>query len=181
MAIRSPDGTIYTTSGSIQQFNPNDQTHDLFNLYDQELIALGGSPIFYYELFIGSQTIDKLYIESRGKLWSQHPVELTAVYEPIPSQAAMGLFGLDSPDDSVIFYLNYKSFLEKVGHPPVIGSRIFTPHRREHWEITNRKTSGFQRFGEIRLEIYTKRFQESLTTGEGRVSQGGNETGFTLN
>ena len=177
--IRRPDGTPYTLSGSLKQFDPSNQTHDLFNRYDQELIALGGSPIFYYEMFIGSNTIDKLYIESRGKLWSQHPIELTAVYEPIAGQASMGLFGLDSPDDSMVFYLNYKAFLESVGHPPVIGSRIFTPHKREHWEIINRKSGGFQRFGEVRLEIYTKRFQESLTTMEGRVSQA--EPDFEIN
>lgn len=170
MTIRKPDGSIYEPLGSIVQFDPENPTHELYNRWDAEIIKIGGSPIFYYEVFIGAKTIDPLYLESKGKIWSQHPTQLFAVYEPIASQGLITNFGVDSPDN-MVFYLNYRAVLDTLGHPPVIGSRIFTPHKREHWEIVERKVGAFQKWGEIRIELYCTRFQDDASLGAGRVSQ----------
>ena len=83
--IRNLDGTPYRVTGNIQQFNPGTPDYELFNLWDQESIKRGGSPIEYYEVFISQQAIDTLYSESRAKVWSQHPIMLWCFYEPIPS------------------------------------------------------------------------------------------------
>lgn len=171
MAIKNPDGTPYNVTGSVNTFDPESPVHELFNTWDQELIEWGGSPIFYYELFIQFQTLDKLYLEDRGKLWSPVPVQLIAIYEPIPSTKDQGLFGIDSPDE-MVFMLNYESVLESLGgSPPKIGSRIFTPHKRENWVVVQRNVGDFHLWGEVRLELICSRFQESLTTGEGEVTQ----------
>jgi hypothetical protein len=171
MAILKPDGTPYTTRGSLQQFSPTGNTHDLFNRYNREIIEAGGSPVHYYEVFIPTGSIDKVFVESKNKVWSQHPVEFTAIYEPLNPQLAMTIFGPNSIDQPMVFYTNYQSFLDKIGHPPVLGSRLYTPQLKEHWEILDRRTSGYQNWGVVTLEIHCKRFQESLTTGEGRVTQ----------
>lgn len=171
MPIYRPDGSTYQTKGSVQQFDPKGSANELFNRYNKEIIEIGGSPIFYHELFIPSQSIDKLYIESRSKMWSQHPIEVMASYEPLAPQLRMSLFGPDGHSESMVFYTNYQHFLERVGHPPVIGSRIYTPQMKENWEVLDRRTGGFQNWGIVVLEIHCKLFQESLTTGEGRVSQ----------
>ena len=63
MGILGNDGKPYKPAGSLQQFDPENTEHCLFNLWDQELIEIGGSPIFYYEVFIQSGTIDPLYRE----------------------------------------------------------------------------------------------------------------------
>jgi hypothetical protein len=104
--LKNPDGTPYCTTGSIQQFDPESPDHKLFNSWDEEIIRMGGSPIFYYEVFIQTATMDPLYMEDRSKIWSPVPLQLQALYEPIPSQNAMGAFGFDGPDE-MIFELNY--------------------------------------------------------------------------
>lgn len=171
MAIYNPDGTPYKSRGSLQQFDPKGPNNDLFNRFNQEVIEIGGSPVYYHEMFVGTQSIDKLYIEARNKMWSQHPIEFMAMYEPVSPQLAMTLFGPDNSSNTMVFYTNYKHFLEKIGHPPVIGSRIYTPQLKEHWEIMDRRTSGYQNWGVVTLEIHCVRFQESLTTGSGEVTQ----------
>ncbi len=170
MTVRKPDGSIYRPLGSLKQFDPSNPTHDLFNRWDQEAISLGGSPVHYLELSLTRSSIDKLYHEARNKLWAQHPVELTAVYDPMPSQSAQGLFGIDGPDD-LIFMFNYKAVLDAIGHPPVIGSRVFSPHLRENWEVVDRKLGDFHKWGAVRLELHCTRFREDRTTGDGRVTQ----------
>jgi hypothetical protein len=170
MAIFNPDGTQYQVTGDMRQFDPNSPDHCLFAMWDEELIKISGTPLFYYEVFIQDQTIDPIYWEDRGKIWSSQPITLYGYYEPIPSQNAMTQFGIDAPDE-MKFELNYKATLRDVGHPPKIGSRIFSPHLSENWKIIQRNLGEFKKWGVIRLELICQRFQESLTTGEGNITQ----------
>lgn len=170
MVILNPDGSTFQPSGSLQQFDPENPELDLFNVWDQEVIQIGGTPLFYYELFINVNNIDELYVEARDKLWSQHPVCLYGFYDPIPSQNLLGTFGIDSPDE-MMFEFNYRSVLQALNHPPKIGARIFSPHKRENWVIIQRNVEVFKLWGELRLQVMCQRFQESLTTGEGKVTQ----------
>jgi len=168
--IYNCDGTPYKPSGTYQQYNPNNPEHDLFNSWDQESLRRGGSPIFYYEVFIQPQTVDPIYFEDRGKLFSPISVELWGNYEPVPSQNYMSAFGIDAPDE-MRFEVNYRATLKSIGHPPKIGSRIFTPHLRENWVVIQRNLGEFKLWGALRLELICQRFQESLTTGEGKVTE----------
>lgn len=170
MVIYNTDGSKYQPTGSLQQFDPNSTEHDLFNLWDQEVIQIGGTPLFYYEVFININNIDELYVEARDKIWSEHPITIYGYYDPIPSQNAMGAFGIDSPDE-MMFEFNYRHVLKALGHAPKIGSRIFSPHKREHWQVIQRGTEVYKLWGELRLQVMCNRFQESLTTGEGKVTQ----------
>jgi hypothetical protein len=170
MGIKNPDGTPYKVTGSIEQFDPNDPQHELFNLWDQEAIRQGGSPILYYEVIISPQNIDKIHVEARGKLFSQFPVQLYCSYDPKNAQNLVNAFGIDAPDEIEIEF-NYRDVLQKIGHPPKIGSRLYTPHLRENWEIVQRNLGEFKMWGALRLTIIAKRFQESTTTGEGKVTQ----------
>jgi hypothetical protein len=82
----------------------------------------------------------------------------------------MNAFGLDAPDE-IKFEFNYKAVLKTIGHAPKLGSRLFTPHKREHWVIVQRAVGEFKMWGELRLVIMCQRFQESITTGEGKITQ----------
>lgn len=179
MGIKNLDGTPYRVSGSLQQFDPENQEFDLFNHWDEEAIMMGGAPIIYYEVFININSIDDLYLESRNKLWSPCGVELYAFYDPVPSQNYMGVFGMDSPNE-MMFELNYRSVLRNLCHLPRIGSRIYTPHRRENWVVIQRNIEEYKLWGELRLQLMCKTFQESLTTGEGKVTNQ-KEPDFKLN
>ncbi len=170
MPLLNEDGTPYRAAGSLQQFDPESKDHCLFNLWDQEAIRQGGSPIFYYEVFIQTGTVDPIYREDRGKIFSNIPIQLYALYEPIPSQNFQNVFGIDAPDE-MIFETNLQETFGIIGHMPKVGSRIHTPHKREDWEIVQRNTAEYKLWGEIRLQILCRKFQESVTTGEGKVTQ----------
>lgn len=170
MPIRNQDGTPYSPTGSLQQFDPENTEFDLFNSFDQEAISIGGSPIYYYEVMIQSQTIDPVYWEDRGKIYADTPVCLMGIYNPVPSQNMMSVFGIDSPDEIMIEF-NYRDVLDKVGHPLKIGSRLFTPHKKENWKIKQSNVEEFKLWGELRLQVMCERFQESLSIGEGKVTQ----------
>lgn len=168
--LRDINGKPYKVAGSMQQFDPENPEHNLFNSWDEEVIKIGGAPIFYYEVIISFNTIDDLYHEARNKLFSNIPIELWGYYEPVPAQNYQTTFGIDSPDE-MIFELNYQSALQTLGHPPKIGSRIYTPHKREDWIIVQRNLGEWKMWGELRMQLLCQRFQESVTTNEGRVSQ----------
>jgi len=169
--IRNCDGTPYKLGAGLQTFDPTNPDLFLLNSYSQEIIEVGGSPIFYFEVFIQvKNTLDPLYREDRGKLWSNNPIQLQGFYEPIPSQNYINMFGIDAPDE-VQFQFNAKAVLNAIGHPPKIGSRLFTPHKGENWVIIQRNYGDFFMWGEMTMTVIAQRFQESVTTGEGAVTQ----------
>jgi hypothetical protein len=179
MVIYNPNGSRYQPSGTLQQFDPENLEHDLFNTWDQEVIQIGGTPIFYYEVFINLSSIDELYVEARDKIYSEQPICLYGYYDPKPSENMMGMFGMDSPMTEMMMEFNYRHVLKTLGHAPKIGARLYTPHKRENWIVIQRNVEVFQLWGEIRLQVMCNRFPESLTTGEGRVTQ--REPDFKIN
>lgn len=168
--IRNSDGSPYRAVGSMQQFDPENPDHFLFNSWDEEVIQIGGSPVFYHEVYIQPGTTDKVYLEDRGKIFAPVGIKLWSYYEPVDAQKIVSQFGYDSPDE-VVLEFNYRSVLKSIGHPPKIGSRMYTPHKRENWIVVERKVGEFKMWGELRLLLACSRFQESVTTGEGKVSQ----------
>lgn len=178
MAIKNPDGSLYKPTGTLQQFDPESLEHDLFNVWDQEVIEVGGTPLFYYDVFINVNAIDELYVEARDKIYSQNPIQIYGYYEPIPSSNNMGVFGIDSPDE-IMFEFNYRHVLRTLGRAPKIGARIFSPHKKENWMVMQRNVEVFKLWGELRLQVMCVRFQESLTTGNGKVTN--REPDFKIN
>lgn len=179
MAIYNPDGTPYKVSGSLQQFSPDNPEHDLFNLWDQEAIKIAGTPLYYYEIFINIASIDELYLEARDKIWSEHPIQIYGYYDPRATENYMSMFGADSPMKEMLFEFNYRHVLDTLGHPPKIGARLYSPHKRENWVVIQRNTEVYKMWGELRLHLMCERFQESLTTGEGKVTK--REPDFRVN
>jgi hypothetical protein len=112
---------------------------------------------------IQPQTVDPLYVEDRGKLWSPVPVQLYGFYEPQANQNAQGNFGIDAPDE-MIFEFNFRDVLRRVGHAPKVGSRLYTPHKGENWEVIQRNDGEFKMWGQLRLQLICRKFQESGTT-----------------
>ena len=170
MTLLTPDGKPYKAAGIYRHFDPDNPQLKLFNLWDEDAIRIGGSPIYYYEVFIPSGEIDLTYIESRGKIYSNHPVEIWAVYEPVPAQNVMSVFGIDSMNE-MIFECNVSAVLKAIGHMPKIGSRIYTPHLGENWRIIQRNLGEFKMWGALRVQLIAQQFQETATTASGRVTE----------
>ena len=164
MTVYKQDGQVYCPTGSLQQFDDGLPEHKLFTAWDAESIRQGGSPIFYYELFVNMNNIDPLYLETRTKIYSPMPVQLYCFYEPVPSQNFQTPFGIDSPDD-MLFEFNYNDVLDKLGHVPKIGSRFFTPFLKENWVIVERKTAEMKLYQVVRLQCLCQRFQEDSVSG----------------
>lgn len=172
MAIRNPDGSMYEPSGSLEQYDPTNQEHDLFNLWDTEQIRLDGSPVEYYEVLIDINRIDELYVEARDKLFSPCSIKLYAYYDPQPSNHMQGLFGIDSPNDETLMEFNFRDVMDRTSNRGLkVGSRIWTPHKRENWVIVKPQVQVFKQWGQLRLQCMCVRFQESLTTMDGEVTK----------
>ena len=169
--IRNTDGSPYKPTGQLTAFQPNGKIQDIFNTYDQEFIQITGTPVYYFEVLIQSQSIDPIYLEDRSKLFKPCSVKLWAFYEPPQQQNMSGLFGIDTPDEEIILEMNYKATITELGHPPKIGSRIYTPHRGENWIIIDYRLDQFKLWGAIRLQVHCKKFQETLTNNDGNVTK----------
>lgn len=162
--IRNCDGTPYCLQGEIKAYQPNGKSQTLFNKYDAEVIKMSGSPIYYYEILIQIQTIDDLYQEDRGRLFSDCPVKLYAYYEPPQQQTNSSMIGIDVPDEEAIFELNYEATKNCLGgKEPKMGSRIYTPHRGENWVVLDRRLESFKLWGALRLLLHCRKFQETST------------------
>lgn len=168
--LRRNDGTPYTVGGSLSAYNPQSAERALFDRWDAEAIRINGTPLHYYELFLDANNIDPDYLESRNKIWCQTYICLYGMYDPITSQNYQNMFGIDSPDEEMVFELNFSETLKILGHKPKVGSRIFTPHRGEHWVIKQIESGEWKMWKELRLRLLCDRYQESLSTGEGRVT-----------
>lgn len=178
--MKNPDGSEYRVSGLRQNYNPdpNSTENALFNSWDAEAIKQGGIPIYYYEMLVDVNSINEIYREARNKLFSTTAIELWAVYEPKANQFLYEEF-INSGIDETIFELNYQDVLNSIGHPPVVGSRIWTPHRQENWVILRNQLSGFELWKTTRIQIACQKFQESITTNEGKVTE--NNPSYDLN
>lgn len=168
MVIKNPDGTPYELS-CFKFFDKTASFHNLFNDYNQELAKIGGSPIYYYEAIIPPSTIDPVYWESRGMLYSDQYVVFHAYYEPFMMKY-QDMFALHPGTDTQIFKASYNEVISAIGHPPKLDSRIYTPHKGENWKIVNCITGGYEYWGELTIEIICDKFQENLETGEGQVT-----------
>ena len=167
MVIHNKDGTPYKPKGCMNQYDPLSPKYDLLNRYDSEMIRLSGSPIYYYECVIQAQTVDPLYYEDRGKLFSPVGILLHAFYEPQQQQNSQGLFAIDVMSEEIVLELNYKDVLNALGNRhPLVGSKIYTPHRGEHWEIIDVRLDKFNYWGAFRLILQCKKFQKNTTSAE---------------
>lgn len=170
MVLYNQDGTPYSLdNNNSSPYSTNNPIHELFDLWDANAIQRFGSPIYYYEVFMPSGEIHPTYRECRGKIYSTTPITLYANYDPQTSQYYQNAFGIDALNQQ-IFELNYKDVLQRIGHPPKTQSRIHTPHLGEDWVIIQRGLGEFKMWGAVRLLLICGKFQESVTTGDGKVT-----------
>lgn len=178
--IRNVDGSPYQVSGTLQVFNPSHNgDRDLLNSYDAEIIKINGTPIYYYEYLADANSIDPLYNEARGALYSPNYVVLYAYYDPITSQNYQNMFGIDSPN-TITFELNYDATVQAIGHMPRVGSRLYTPPPQggsssnffgQNWEIIQRGAADWKLWGQIRMILECGQFQESKSRQGGKVTE----------
>lgn len=162
--IRNSDGTPYRLNADINQYNPSAPEHDLFNIWDEDAIRRGGSPVYYYDILLQPQTTDHFYKEDRGKLFSPTYTELYCTYEVQASQNYVNQFGTDCTN-TVILEFNYRAVLRALGRPPKVGAKIYTPHLKEYWKVLQRNAGEFKMWGILRLQLLCQKWQNDAVTG----------------
>ena len=188
--IRNQDGTPYNPDcTTAAQFDPDSPDHQLMDEIDQESIDLGGAPVEYYRVLVDGNA-DEFYGEQREKRYAQKLYKLMAHWEPVQPDWTWlsGGAGFTS-DELTIFSFNRKTFLEKVGEMPRIGSLIKTCTEGVFWEITkvNVNIEGEDRklWGKHRVAVVCQKYQATITdpspTGLGRESyRQGKKGGVTI-
>lgn len=161
--LKDQNGLPYKLDGKFRIYDPRSPKNKLFSKWDAEAIKIGGSPIFYYECLIQFSSLDTLFHEDRGKLFSPCAIQLYATYEPPDQVANSTIFGVDTPDMEAIFELNSDATIEAVGHPPKVGSRIYTPHLCEDWIIIDRRQGEFKAWGALHYILHCKKFPYNKT------------------
>lgn len=171
--IKNSDGTPYKLKGEFSAYDPENKSLELINKWDQELIRMNGTPVYYYQVIIDTNMIDEVYNEARNKLFNPCFIKMWCNYQPQDQQNLSTLFGMDgSPDEEIILEFNYQSIKNCIPDiSKMIGSRIFTPHRRENWIVIDYKLSDFKLWSAFRLLVHCKKFQETSTTSNGEVTK----------
>ena len=168
--IKNVNGSPYKLKGKLSTYDPNSNQHSIFDKWDQEFIMFTGTPVYYYSIHVQLSGYDELYMEDRTKLFSPVPIKLWAFYEPPQQQSMSGIFSVDTPDEEIILELNRSAALTAIGHPPKVGSRIYTPHRGENWIVIDYKLDKFLLWGAIRLILHCKKFQETTTAADACIT-----------
>jgi len=161
--IKKADGTCFKLYGDAASHDPNNVDHALFDNFDQEVIGLSGAPVLYYKFRVDSNH-DPLYGEARERIIDAEGIEICMHWEPVPPQQDLGVFGIDSPDE-IIFSVNLAEWRDKIGvEMPRVGGMIYTPWNKQRWEIIQYNIGEFKIWGKHRIEIVTRKWQDSTTT-----------------
>ena len=126
-------------------FDPHNPDVNLFNLVDDELIRISGSPLHYFKSFV-NESFDDVYLESPQKTIASEPVLVHGHYEPTIVEEVLSNFGIELTNDQ-IFVFN-KSYIEaKLTRTPIIGDQIKPQFQNQKYEITEVQEDSFEMYG----------------------------------
>lgn len=143
-------------------FDPENPDVNLFNLIDDEIIRIAGSPLHYFKSFI-SEDFDDVYLESKNKTISSEPIVVHGHYEPSVVEEVLSNFGIELTNDQ-LFVFN-KSYIEAaLGRQPLIGDQIKPQFQNQKYEITEVQEEGFEMYGVYHMACTTKLLRDDKAT-----------------
>jgi hypothetical protein len=126
-------------------YDPHNPDVNLFNLIDDELIRISGSPLYYFKSFL-SDNFDDVYLESPSKVISSEPLLVHGHYEPSIVEEVLSNFGIELTNDQ-IFVFN-KSYIEsQLSRSPEPGDQIKPQFQNQKYEITEVQEDSFEMYG----------------------------------
>ena len=126
-------------------YDPTNPDVNLFNLIDDELIRISGSPLQYFKSFV-NQNVDDVYLEATSKVISSEPLLVHGHYEPSIVEEVLSNFGIELTNDQ-LFVFN-KSYIEaKLTRMPEIGDQIQPQFQNQKYEITEVQEDSFEMYG----------------------------------
>ena len=135
-------------------YDPENPDVNLFNLVDDEIIRISGSPLNYFKQLV-NENFDDVYLESPTKTITSDPIVVHGYYEPTVVEEVLSNFGIEiTNDQSFIFN---KTYMESaLGRMPQIGDQIKPFFQNQKYEITEVQEDSFEIYGVYHLVCTAK-------------------------
>lgn len=159
-------------------FDPENPDVNLFNLIDDEIIRIAGSPLHYFKSYI-SEDFDDVYLEAQNKTISSEPIVVHGHYEPSVVEEVMSNFGIELTNDQ-LFVFN-KSYIEAtLNRPPEVGDQIKPQFQNQKYEIIEVQEEGFEMYGVYHMACTAKLLRDNEETlNQDTSDRVGNLGGYT--
>lgn len=146
-------------------YDPANPDVNLFNLVDDEIIRISGSPLHYFKSFV-NEDYDDVYLEARNKTVASEPVLVHGYYEPSVVEEVLSNFGIELSNDQQ-FVFN-KSYIENaLRRSPEIGDQIRPQFQNQKYEITEVQEDSFEMYGVYHIVCTARLLRED----EGTLNQ----------
>ena len=146
-------------------YDPNNPDVNLFNLIDDELIRISGSPLKYFKAYIEND-YDEVYLEAKNKTVTSEPLLVYGHYEPSVVEEVLSNFGIELTNDQM-FVFN-KTYIEQaLQRSPEIGDHIKPHFQNQKYEISEVQEDSFEMYGVYHVVCTAKLLRED----EGTLNQ----------
>lgn len=143
-------------------YDPSNPDVNLFNLVDDEIIRISGSPLKYFKANI-NKDFDEVYLEAKNKTVVSEPVLVYGHYEPSVVEEVLSNFGIELTNDQM-FVFN-KSYIEAELHrTPKAGDQIQPQFQNQKYEITEVQEDSFEMYGVYHLVCTAKLLRDDEET-----------------
>ncbi len=156
-------------------YDPDNPDVNLFNLVDDEIIRISGSPLYYFKQLV-NEDYDDVYLESPRKAIVSEPVTVHAYYEPSIVEEVLSNFGIELTNDQS-FVFN-KSYIEdSLGRSPKPGDQLKPYFQNQKYEISEVQEDGFEMYGVYHLVCTAKLLRDDEDTLNQEVSDVADDIG----
>jgi len=143
-------------------YDPNNPDVNLFNLIDDEIIRISGSPLYYFKQLV-KEDFDDVYLEARNKTVMSEPITVHGHYEPSVVEETLSKFGIEVTNDQM-FVFN-KSYIESaLNDSPQIGDQIKPYFQNIKYEVTEVQEDSFELYGVYHTVVTAKILRDSQDT-----------------
>ena len=133
----------------LRLFDENNPDINLFNIVDQELIALGGSDMTIFKFELDENAEDDVFGEARLKKFYRQ-VKVQGHYEPTPIQEELSEFGIQLTNDQ-IFTFNRAYIESRLGRGLIPGDVVRPQFQNLMWEVFEVQEDRFDNYGVYHL------------------------------
>ena len=156
-------------------YDPENPDVNLFNLIDDEIIRISGSPLKYFKAYI-QDSYDDVYLEAKNKAVVSEPLLVYGHYEPSIVEEVLSNFGIELTNDQMFIF--NKSYIEKMlNRSPQIGDQITPEFQKQKYEIIEVQEDSFEMYGVYHILCTAKLLRESEDVVNQEVSDVADDLG----
>jgi hypothetical protein len=156
----APIPQLEETDEQLNFFDPTNPDINLFNMVDDEMIKISGSPILYYQYMQGEDQYDEVYMEARNKPVSKQPVLVFGHYEPKVLEENLTQFGIELTNDQ-LFIFNKTHMEQRIRGHLKPGDVLEPKFQNQRYEIIEVQEDSFEIYGVYHLVCSAKLLRDS--------------------